>query len=196
MVCQSDHLRREDQKIFKAFFSLARNYGRPVPPETDPSKPENNGGVAFECFFPSGENSTNINNHSVVTVVTYADSKIILTGDNEGPSWKELLEDSAFEEAVADADVLLAPHHGRESGFSADLLEIVKPKLTVVSDGPATETNAVTRYSAVTSGWTVHGPTGSSSMRKCLTTRKDGSIVVRAGRSSSNKPFLEVHTQK
>ena len=44
------------------------------------------------------------------------------TGDNEKCSFDELLEDSNFKDAITNADILLAPHHGRESGYWTKIL--------------------------------------------------------------------------
>jgi competence protein ComEC len=67
---------------------------------------------------------------SLVVVVSYADLKMVIAGDNESPSWKELLNDPTFVTAIKGANVLLASHHGRDAGYSADLFEATgKPKL-------------------------------------------------------------------
>jgi competence protein ComEC len=66
--------------------------------------------------------SKNLNNCSIVTVLSYARSKIIIPGDNESSSWKALLKRNDLKTAIKDADILLAPHHGRESGWHAELL--------------------------------------------------------------------------
>jgi competence protein ComEC len=73
--------------------------------------------------------SLNINNHSIVTVITYADVKVILCGDNEPDSWQELIIQKDFIKAISGTDILLAPHHGRDSGFYSDLFCYFKPKL-------------------------------------------------------------------
>ncbi len=39
-----------------------------------------------------------------------------LPGDNEPPSWEELLAKPDFVEAIRGTDILLAPHHGRPEG--------------------------------------------------------------------------------
>lgn len=94
--------------------------------------------------------------------------------------------------AIKDADILLAPHHGRESGFNIDFVNQVNPKLTVVSDGRFCETSANARYSAKSSGWTVHKKSGQSEIRKCLTTNSDGEVLIKFGYLSDNKPYLSV----
>jgi len=130
----------------------------------------------------------------IITVIEYASTKIIITGDNEAASFSELLEDANFISAIKDADILLAPHHGRESGFNVDFVNYVKPKLSIVSDGRHCDTSVNNRYSQKSSGWTVHKKDKTSSIRKCLTTNSDGAILVQFGfgLQPPNKPFLYV----
>ena len=135
---------------------------------------------------------TNLNNHSVVTVIEYEDCKILLPGDNESPSWDELLGQSDFKAKLSDVDVLVAPHHGRDSGFHKELFDYFHPRLTIISDGRSVDTSATERYDQVTTGWTVHSRSGPDQKRKCVTTRKDGTIDVEIGRNSDGKPFVSV----
>lgn len=117
---------------------------------------------------------------------------MIIPGDNESTSWNELLGNPLFKEAIKDTDILFAPHHGRESGYSPELLEHINPYLVIVSDGTETDTSAVDRYSKKVKGWKAFKSDGSSEDRKCLTTRNDGVIVVEFGMNVSNKPYMSV----
>lgn len=183
--------REEDRHIFEKYFKIERLYNTPVPPENDPNFPNNNGGVKIETFIPN-LNYSNINNFSVVTVIKYENYKIILPGDNEPSSWNELLEKSEFKEAIRDADVLLASHHGRKSGFCEEIFKYFNPKLTIISDGRFCDTSATDRYSNVTQGFTVsHRKTGHNERRKCLTTRNDGVIVVKVEPSGSLNVIID-----
>lgn len=55
-------------------------------------------------------------------------AKVILAGDSHDKTWEHILEN--WEDEVKDCDVLLAPHHGRDSKRSYDFLDILKPKVT------------------------------------------------------------------
>ena len=125
-------------------------------------------------------------------VFSYADIKIIFTGDNESCSFEELLEDSSFRSAVENADILLAPHHGRDSGFSSEFANLVNPRLAVVSDGRFCDTSATSRYSEISRGWSVHRRNGSELTRYCLSTRHDGVVSVQFGYDTNNERFLSV----
>jgi hypothetical protein len=164
-----------------------------VSPQESPFRPPWSGGHTITTFTPTSCSRSNLNNHSVVTVVTYAGCKFLLPGDNEPPSWEELLARADFVEAIRGTDILLAPHHGRQSGFSPALFDYIEPRLTVVSDGRFGDTSATARYVGVTQGWTVHHRRdGTSEQRKCLTTRHDGVIVVKCGYSPGNRTYLNV----
>ena len=81
----------------------------------------------------------------------------------------------------------------RESGFYSGLFEHFTPKIVVVSDGRFSDTSATSRYSSVASGWTIHSLSGQDEVRKCLTTRADGDIIIEIGiNKDSNKPFLSI----
>ncbi len=188
-----ENVREEDKELFEKYFKINQKYSAPVPPEDDPLSPENNGGVKIQTFTPKSCDRSNINNHSIVTILSYASSKVILAGDNEPCSWKELLERDSFKEAINNADILLAPHHGRESGFYSELFEHFKPRLTVISDGRFCDSSATSRYSEVSRGWTIHHREGGEDeKRHCVTTRKDGVIVAKLGYNSDEKPFIDI----
>ena len=136
----------------------------------------------------------NINNHSVVTVMSYLGVKFLIPGDNESPSWKELLGRKDFVSAIQSTHVLVAPHHGRESGFHAPLFERITPMLTIISDGRVVDTSATSRYSAACKGWVVTRRNGPRTERKSVTTRNDGAIevVVTPPTYTGQAPILEV----
>lgn len=186
------NVRDEDKHIFEKYFEINKRYSEPITPENNLKLPKNTGGVDIETFVPKSCSTSNINNHSIVTVVSYAQSKVILTGDNEPPSWKELLGKTSFVNAIKDADILLAPHHGRDSGFYKELFDHFSPYLTIISDGRFCDTSATDRYDDVTKGWTVYYRSGGNEKRFCLTTRNDGYVVVKLGYDSNKKPFINV----
>ena len=182
-----------DEEIIEKYLEVNNRYTEPVSEENDPELPSNNGGVDIKVFSPRLANESNLNNNSLVTVITYESCKVILAGDNESVSWQALLNRTSFKDAIEGTDVFLAPHHGRESGFYSDLFNYFNPKLTVISDGRFCDTSATDRYDQVTTGWAVHRRSGADIKRKCVTTRHDGDIFLKIGRNSSdNRPFISV----
>jgi competence protein ComEC len=174
-----------------AYLSLNNRYTTPIGKASDPFAPENNGGPSVQTFVPNQSPTSNLNNHSIVTIVSHAGSKIVIPGDNEAASWRELLGWRDFREAIRGTDILLAPHHGRQSGFSKELFRHIEPRLTVISDGPLSGTSATASYAGKTSGWVVQKRSGGTEKRKVVTTRRDGVVVVDIGRNQRGR-FIQV----
>lgn len=183
---------KDNELILEKYFEINDRYSHPIESSDDPKLATNNGGVEIKTFIPRQCSQSNLNNHSIITVLSYANQKVILPGDNEPASWNELLEDSDFVDAIKDADILLAPHHGRDSGFCQEIFDHFKPRITIISDGPSSETSATDKYSNISRGWTVHHRSGEKSEeRYCLSTRNDGIIEVDIGHTGDN-PFIKV----
>lgn len=202
ILTRPNHLTEEDirnanpgihvPKVEK-YIEINNRYNRELTGEENITLPENNGGVNISTFIPTSCARTNLNNHSLVTLIEYAGSKILIPGGNESPSWKTLLENANFNSAIKNTNIFVAPHHGREAGYCAELFNYFSPYLTVVSDGAETDTSAVNRYSKISRGWIVYKRgTDESFERKCLTTRNDGIIVIKAGIGQNNRPYLNV----
>jgi beta-lactamase superfamily II metal-dependent hydrolase len=191
-----DANRAEDSKILDKYFEIDKKYSEPADPGTNTLRHEVNGGLSFLSFTPKTAAKSNLNNHSIVSIFSFAGSKILVPGDNEAVSWKELLEDKQFASAIKGTDILVASHHGREAGYCDELFAHISPKLTIISDGPFTDTSATDKYCAKTTGWKVHYANGTSEERKCLTTRQDGTIQVQFGFNDNKKRFIDVRTEK
>jgi beta-lactamase superfamily II metal-dependent hydrolase len=165
-----------DSDIISKYIEISNRYTEAV--FSDPLYSTNNGGVDIQTFVPTGCSESNINNHSIVTVLSYAGSKILIPGDNEPVSWKELLQRNNFISAIKNTNILVAPHHGRDSGFCNELFDHISPDLTIISDGRFCDTSATGRYTNKTNGCTVYRRNGGIAERRCVTTRKDGVVVI------------------
>lgn len=184
-----------DREKFEKYCEINNRYSQPVSSSSpnNTSNPENWGGLEIISFTPRSCNHNNFNNHSIVTVIRFAKMKIVIPGDNEKCSFDELMEKEGFNEAISNADILLAPHHGRESGYNDEFVKTVNPRLTVVSDGRFCDTSANARYTNRSRGWTVHkSSNGTSRVRKCLTTASDGEVVAHFGYQNNGERFLYV----
>jgi competence protein ComEC len=177
----------------KKFFELDDRFNRKLEYDDpdNPKNPSNWGSLAIRTFSPSEVSEDNLNNRSVVTTLSYGGIKAVLPGDNEDPSWGELVNMDGFLDATKDADVLLAPHHGRKNGYNVDIVNHINPRLTIVSDGRFCDSSARDRYREKSRGWTIYRGDGTSETRKCLTTGSYGAITVTFGPGS-----LHVKTQK
>ena len=182
----------ETTKILQKYNELNNKYTSPVDPQENPDLTNNNGGVSIETFTPYSSATSNLNNHSIVSIVEYEGVKILIPGDNESPSWNELLAKPAFRKAITGTHILVAAHHGRESGYCSDLFNYFTPHIVLVSDGRVQDTSVTSRYTDKASGWTVLSRSGKpTEKRYCITTRNDGMIEVKVSRTTTG-PLLDI----
>lgn len=175
----------QNKKKFEKYIEVCNRYTGTVTPTDmdDPDNEYNYGGLKIQTFSTSACKHDNFNNFSIITVLTLANCKVVICGDNEKASFDELLQNDSFKTAVEKADVLVAPHHGRESGYHDDFVKLVNPRITIISDTNYSDASASSKYTTASRGWTVWNRNGSSSERYCLTTRNDGDIQVKFGES-------------
>ena len=152
--------------------------------------------IKFKIFRQFKYGLRGLNNYSIVSVVEFCGQKIILPGDIEQDGWKGLLEQPSFIKAIKDATIFVASHHGRKSGFYANIFKSFLPDIVIVSDGHSPDTSAVSRYNQFARGvWVIHRQTGRLEKRKVFTTRKDGHIVIEIS-CQGNLAIRIVHSNK
>jgi beta-lactamase superfamily II metal-dependent hydrolase len=181
--------RAGDITLVDQYLLVRQSYTGAVTPNLDATIAANTGQAYCQFFIPVGCSRQNLNNHSLVVVISYCGMKIVIPGDNETPSWNELMKNFMFTTAVQNTTILIAPHHGREAGYSAELLDLMKPSFVVISDGDACDTSATSRYSAKTTGCRVANRLGTVETRKCVTTRSDGHITLKLGLNNTVPSF-------
>ena len=145
------------------------------------------GGVTPEQLEPAGlrvwffcndyPTFTDTNNLSLLTFLDVGAVSFVLGGDLERAGWLALLQKPRVQELLQRADVFVASHHGRESGYCPEVFDYCKPRAVVMSDGPIQHdtqrmAGAYARHALGTSFTT---PSGQET-RKVVTTRKDGNI--------------------
>jgi len=171
--------RASDSQLIDEYLNLDKNYSHPVTPDIDPTLPLNNGGVTIKRFCANLKDDNNINNYSILTLIEYGNDKVILPGDMESNGWTALLQESDFKEAIKGTTILVASHHGRESGYCPELFDIINPEITIISDGKYCDTSATELYINHTSGFGIRKPNSEDQkQRKVLSTRKDGNIYI------------------
>ncbi len=69
------------------------------------------------------------NDLSIVTLLTYGDFKLLLTGD-AGVSVLSIIQDE-----IGDIDILKVPHHGSKTGMDQKILSSITPEVAVISVG-------------------------------------------------------------
>jgi len=187
-------VRQNDWEKFNKYCEINNNYNYSISDNdyNNTDDPNNWGGLQIAGYNAVTCDHNNFNNFSRITILEYAGIKVVIPGDNESESFKELLDNQYFVNKIKNAYILLAPHHGRESGYYSDFINKVNPTLTIVSDGKKVDTSANNRYSQVSSGWEVYSRSGGSKKRYCLSTNNDGHIVVKFGINTSGGSFLYV----
>jgi beta-lactamase superfamily II metal-dependent hydrolase len=140
----------------------------------------NMGGITMSAFWNPWPHFTSTNDLSLVVFIKYGAFGILFPGDLEGAGWRNHLQQQAFREMLRDVDVLVASHHGRESGYCEDVFEYCRPQAIVISDKAI-----VHDTQGMTSTYRNHvirnHPNGvmvrsSGNQRHVLTTRSDGWI--------------------
>lgn len=174
---------------YQAYIDIINSYSSPVPDgdSDDPDVSSNYGGLSIKTFSTSACDHSNINNFSVITVLTLGNAKVVICGDNEKESLDILMQRSEFKDAVKNAYVLVAPHHGRESAYHSAFVSLVNPYVSIISDGKYHDYSASSKYSSISKGYQVNERNGSISKRSCLTTRNDGDIKVTFGTNDDTR---------
>ncbi|MGQ3331246.1 ComEC/Rec2 family competence protein [Halorubrum sp. FL23] len=137
------------------------------------------------------ERGPSLNNLSILHVFEYNGFKLVTMGDLEEDGIELLLERSDVRRALRGTNVLVAPHHGRESSYSTKLFDTISPDLVVVSDAGGTEHSAVQKYSHQASGKTADRRDSDSVVRNVVTTRKDGAIYFGANSSDDYRVTID-----
>jgi beta-lactamase superfamily II metal-dependent hydrolase len=71
----------------------------------------------------------------VILYRTVVGKRILFAGDSHDATWEYIL--TKWKAAVKGVDVLIAPHHGRDSGRDYAFLDTVKPRLTLFGNAPS-----------------------------------------------------------
>jgi beta-lactamase superfamily II metal-dependent hydrolase len=125
----------EYQRIFRV---LDSTYTHTVDKSMSPVNPDFNGGIEIKTFCLAYKEGMSKNNTSVVVFYLYAGWLFVCPGDIQESGWNDLWikNQIAIEEIRAKAEkiVLVAPHHGRESGYYKLIFDNLKPHMVLVSD--------------------------------------------------------------
>lgn len=157
--------------------NMNATYNTPVPEWDNIEVPANIGGVSIN-IIPSVthlQSKDDLNTYSFLVVVEYEGYKFVLTGDNPKDQLQYMIDYNYkdIKKLIANATILLAPHHGRTGEFCKDFFDCVNPILTIISD-KSIEHTTQEESSSVYKG---RGAELYNKMRYVLTTRNDGDIT-------------------
>lgn len=175
-------------------------------PEPAPSDPEwaiesatggslrsdgGNRGVTFHNYGTSDpdlgdDHYERLNNLSKITVINAFGFKFVTSGDLLPKGIEVIMEDSTAMDAIEDAHIFVAPHHGRDTSYVSEFVDRVNPELVIFSDKSDVDNTATDEYREHASGHMVtNEQTGTTRERRVLTTRNDGRIRVEASNAST-----------
>jgi len=122
----------------QTFKELDTTYTSPVGWPLDPENPAYNGGVEIKGSCNDYSDTIRGNDTSVVMLYHYAGWLFVCPGDIEDKGWQALWaqKKAEFEPLIAKSKwrVLVAPHHGRKTGYSQAMMDNTMPHFTIVSD--------------------------------------------------------------
>lgn len=75
------------------------------------------------------------NDASYVILYCTVAGRILFCGDSHDATWEHIL--SNHRALVKDVEVLIAPHHGRDSGRDRRFLDVIRPKLSLLGRAPS-----------------------------------------------------------
>ena len=165
----------------KCMYYLHRNLTGFIPEHELPINPNYNGGVDYKQYnlqygrFSNGSKLEG-NNTSIVTCILYQGVLFVCPGDIEPKGWAELWSQVSRDLhnfiAKAHTRFLVAPHHGRESGYSKEMMNSIQPHVVFISDKWGASTTHFAYYSE---------PLGlgmeNNQIMRCLSTKTKGRIL-------------------
>ena len=124
---------------------------------------------SFHAQFAADFDDTN--NISLVTFVKCGTLNVLIPGDLEEAGWLHHLESPLFRTPLADVNVFVASHHGRENGYCQEVFDYARPAVVVFSDSPIVHgtQEMASVYASHARGVQFNGET-----RYVLSTRSDG----------------------
>jgi len=146
------------------------NWIYPAPVPTDYA------GVELLTFYNNYPTFTDTNNLSAVSFLKYGGTSIVLPGDMETAGWKQLLTNEALRRELAGADVFVASHHGRTTGYCEEVFNYCAPAVVLISDKEIVHDTQENVYTKHARGITWNGD--QQQKRYVLTTRSDGHMVL------------------
>lgn len=164
--------------------------------EEDLSRIRADGGVADEgvTFHNYSTSDTTLgsskfeqlNNLSKVTLVNSFGFQYVTMGDIMLKGIEKIKNKEYAMSAIENSEVLVAPHHGRDSSYDEELVDHINPDLVVFSDEGDPQNPATEEYREHASGVEVENEnTQNTETRYVVTTRNDGRIRIQASNPDS-----------
>jgi beta-lactamase superfamily II metal-dependent hydrolase len=160
--------------IINKYYEINNRFITPVEPINDPTTAAWGNGCTLHVFY-NEDTQLEVNDLSIATFIKFGNETILYGGDLKEKGWLELLKDNRFREFLKTTTILVASHHGNESGYCEDIFKHFCPKITIFSAG-SYQDFAISKYREKTKGMIVNKRSGGQEKRYVLTTRNDGHI--------------------
>jgi hypothetical protein len=126
-----------------------------------------------------------MNNLSLVAFVKYHDFCIVFPGDIERAGWLVMLERADFRQLLAQVNIFVASHHGRENGYCKEVFTFCKPDIVLISDKNIQHDSQEHCYDSHATGIDFRRNGLFTGRRRVLTTRCDGHIAIEKTRGNA-----------
>lgn len=83
------------------------------------------------ALVKEADESEDYDHLSYVLMVTYQGKKVLLGGDATKEAWEDII--ARYDKNYLKSDVFFAPNHGSANHISKEILDVIDPRLTVVS---------------------------------------------------------------
>lgn len=148
------------------------------------------GRVDVQWFLLEGPHA-DMNAYSIVTFLRYGSFTFLHAGDLPSNHWQAMIDEHGrrFTSLLSATNFFEVPHHGRDEGYSADAMPLMKNlKLGFVSDKGEQKTSVTGKYDHYFRGCPAYNEAAKKwETRKILTTRNDGRIRVLVGPPSDGQ---------
>ncbi len=136
------------------------------------------------------------NHLSQMVFVEYGETTFCIPGDMEKKSWELILNKKGVQDWLSKTNILMASHHGRYNGYHKDIFDYCSPSCVIFSDKGIvhdTQKNMASLYASHVLGGGISyiNTSGETALRKTLTTRNDGHILVTVPRTGP--PTFKAH---
>ncbi|MDG5819664.1 hypothetical protein [Natronococcus sp. A-GB7] len=195
LLCQNEATdplleERIEEEDDESYLNIANTYREFVsrfdqPAVEDPSSEDWAQGTMFSNYHldsddVSGSIFDRLNNLSIITVIERYGFKLVTAGDILEDGINTAMKDTEIMNAIEDANILVAPHHGRKSSYVSEFVDHINPEIVLISDKSDDGNNAGGYYTKPNGVTVLDEPDNETSERNVLTTRKDGRLRVRA----------------
>lgn len=115
---------------YKAFLGNAKDKNIPIALAEIKKQVVADEDFTFDILSPEKTEDENLNNTSIVMMLKYKNTKILLPGDAETPILDKLVSEYGYE---LKSDILKVSHHGSQNGTNEAFLTHVEPDVAAIS---------------------------------------------------------------